>query len=65
MGKGGLRSFLKNQSRSAGTMNQCVLLMSNFGDNLAKHRHSKGMDSDLPNLKRGRPEGDYRGFGRG
>ncbi|MEE8636870.1 MAG: hypothetical protein V3T04_01910 [Dehalococcoidia bacterium] len=52
MNKGGFRSFLKKQRRSEGTINQCVLFTSNFEDNLTEHRHSKGIDSDMRNLKR-------------
>ena len=52
MNKGGFRSFLKKQRRSEGTINQCVLFTINFEDNLTKHRHSKGIDFDMRNLKR-------------
>jgi len=51
MNKGGFRSFLKKQRRSEGTINQCVLFTSNFEDNLTEHRHSKGIDFDMRNLK--------------
>lgn len=52
MNKGGFRSFLKKQRRSEGTINQCVLFTINFEDNLTKHRHSKGIDFAMRNLKR-------------
>ena len=51
MNKDGFRSFLKKQRRSGGTINQCVLFTSNFEDNLTEHRHSKGIDFDMRNLK--------------
>ena len=51
MKKGGFRSFLKKQRGSEGTINECVLFTSNFEDNLTEHRHLKGIDFAMLNLK--------------
>jgi hypothetical protein len=51
MSKGGFHSFLAKQRRSEETTTQCILFTSNSEDNLAEHRHSKGMEFDMCRLK--------------